>query len=252
MPRLPRFERNCVVLVGAGAIALPVAAILLPASAAAVHRFAVASLVVWAFLARQLWDLRGIDGAGAAGQAPNLTGATAVTLLRGWLIALVAGHLGLPPLQGRGLVSVGLLYTCAALLDGVDGRIARRRRQVTQLGARLDVVTDATGLVVAPLVAVRAGQLPPWYLALSLAYPLFRTALAVRRWRGRPLFPERLRANPRARLFAGVQMAMVATSLYPVLPQALLWGAATVVMLPTLVLFAREWRTVTGAAGAPS
>ena len=138
-----------------------------------------------------------------------------------------------------------MLYAVAALADRADGALARRTNGVSALGAKLDVATDAVGLFVAPLVGVRWGRLPPWYLALALAYPAFRLALRVRRWRGLPVHVERLKLDPRARFFAGVQMAVVAAALLPGLPRALTWTAATAAMLPTLALFVGEWRLVT-------
>ena len=65
---------------------------------------------------------------------------------------------------------------------------------------------------------------------------------------GGAVFPERLKADPRARFFAGVQMTVVAASLFPVLPQLVTWTAATLAMLPTLALFAGEWRLATRSA----
>jgi CDP-diacylglycerol--glycerol-3-phosphate 3-phosphatidyltransferase len=237
---------------------------LLPAAGAGSPRFWATGLLAWAWFCRQLWQLRGLNvasGAESRGESdevprPGLGAATGVTLLRSWLIAVVAGHLLLPPVTGDGALNVGLLYSLAALLDGVDGRVARHGGIATRLGARLDVLTDAAGLLVAPVVAVRAGCLPPWYLLLAFAYPLFRAALALQRWRGRPLYVERLRRDPRARFFAGVQMGVVAASFYPVLPGALVWTAASLAMVPTLLLFAREWAIVNGwwtqAAPEPS
>ena len=221
-----------------------------PPKVPATPRFLAAALATWGWVMWRLWQDRAHNvprDQPTVTPRPTLGWATGVTLFRSWLIALVAGHLFLPPVSGAGSLTLGLLYTAAALLDGVDGRVARRRGAVTRLGARLDVAADALGLLVVPLVAVRAGRLPPWYLLLALAYPLFRTALRLRGWRGRPVFPQRLRPDPRARFFAGVQMTVVATSFYPVVPLLLLWPAASVAMLPTLALFVREWRIVTGA-----
>jgi hypothetical protein len=45
-------------------------------------------------------------------------------------------------------------------------------------------------------------------------------------------------------------MTVVAAALYPVLPAALAWTAATAAMVPTLALFAGEWRLVTAPNGA--
>ncbi|HVU50257.1 MAG TPA: CDP-alcohol phosphatidyltransferase family protein [Polyangia bacterium] len=172
--------------------------------------------------------------------------ATFVTLTRTLLIVLVAGFALVPP-TGPALWFAGALYTLAALGDRADGALARRTG-ITALGARLDVAADALGLLVAPLVGVLWGRLPPWYLALACAYPALRAALALRRAWGRPVFPERLAPDPRARFFAGVQMTVVAASLYPVLPRELTWSAATVAMVPTLALFAGEWQLATRSA----
>jgi hypothetical protein len=45
-------------------------------------------------------------------------------------------------------------------------------------------------------------------------------------------------------------MAVVAASLYPLLPRWLLWPLASLAMLPTLALFGREWRLATNETAA--
>lgn len=177
-----------------------------------------------------------------------LTWATWVTIGRGFLVSVVAGFALGPTPSARARWIPGALYALAALADRVDGALARRTKTTTALGAKLDVMTDAVGLFIAPIVGVRWGRLPPWYLALALAYPAFRLALRLRRARGLPVYLERLRLDPRARFFAGVQMTVVATALLGVLPRPLVWTAATLAMLPTLALFAGEWRLVTRSA----
>jgi CDP-diacylglycerol--glycerol-3-phosphate 3-phosphatidyltransferase len=174
-----------------------------------------------------------------------LSAASWVTIARGLLVALVGGFAAGPAPSGAARWAPGALYALAALGDRLDGAIARRTKRASALGAALDVRTDVVGLLVAPLAAVRWGRLPPWYLALALAYPVFRAGLALRRARHLPVFVERLRPDPRARFFAGVQMAVVAAALFPALPRALTWPAATAAMLPTLALFAAEWRLAT-------
>jgi CDP-diacylglycerol--glycerol-3-phosphate 3-phosphatidyltransferase len=247
MDRSSALESTVVQVALAGGVALVAAGALLSAGAGS-PAFCVTGLLTWAWFCAQLWRLRALNVAiaGDATSRPRSTlgAATSVTVVRAWLIAIVAGHLLLPAVHGSASLNVGLLYTAAALLDAVDGRVARHGGIATQLGARLDVMTDALGLLVAPVVAVRAGRLPPWYLLLAFAYPLFRTALALQRRRGRPIFPERLTPNPRARFFAGIQMTVVAASFYPFLPNTLIWPAATFAMLPTLHLFTQEWRTL--------
>src|SRR4051812_8465031 len=50
-------------------------------------------------------------------------------------------------------------------------------------------------------------------------------------------------------MFAGYQMGLVATALFPLLGPPGTSIAATLFMLPTLLLFAREWLVVTGRLG---
>ena len=204
------------------------------------------ALPVWlwlcAALRRRLGD--NVPVAGPAELGPRLGAATTITLVRGWLVSAVAGFLFLPP-HAPWIWLPGPVYALAAILDSVDGAVARSYGRPTRLGVDLDVTTDAAGLLAAPLVAMHWQRLPPWYLLLAFAYPLFRAGLKLRERLGLPTFRERLRADPRARFFAGVQMTCVATALFPVFPAWLLWPAATIVMLPTLVLFAGEWRLVT-------
>lgn len=154
----------------------------------------------------------------------------------------------LPPLGAAGSAWIawvpGPLYTIAAVGDWVDGHLARRRDQVTAAGSRLDVQIDALGLLVASLVAVRNDILPPWYLALGSAFYLFHAGLWLRARLGWPVHRERLRRDPYARFFAGVQMGLVATALYPI-HRPSFDALATILMLPTLGMFVREWMIAT-------
>jgi CDP-diacylglycerol--glycerol-3-phosphate 3-phosphatidyltransferase len=244
-----------VVVCGLGVILAASAALLEPRSARDAGAFLALALATWLLVALRLARLRAesegqrAPGGGRArptvAPAVGLGLATHLTLLRGLLISLVAGFLLIPP---AGLVRwlPGLLYAGAALCDRYDGIVARRLGEASWLGARLDVEMDALGLLVAPLVGVVWGRLPAWYLLLGAAYYLFRAGVSLRgRW-GLAVHPERLRRNRYARFFAGVQMILVATSLLPVLGRAVTTWAATLLMLPTLLLFARDWLIVIG------
>jgi CDP-diacylglycerol--glycerol-3-phosphate 3-phosphatidyltransferase len=210
--------------------------------------FAATAIGAWLYLVMTLRRLRRKHSSFDENIPAPIAAATWLTIARGFLIALVAGYAVGPVPSERALWVPGSLYALAAIADRGDGALARRRAQVTVLGAELDVATDAVGLFAAPLVGVLWGRLPPWYLALACAYPAFRLALRIRRAIGWPIFPSRLGPDPRARFFAGVQMTVVAAALFPVLPRAIAWGAATMAMLPTLALFAGEWRRATASA----
>jgi CDP-diacylglycerol--glycerol-3-phosphate 3-phosphatidyltransferase len=255
----PRVERTTIPLLFAGVIGIMTAAMSLRSyGRPETWTFIACVTTVWGYAIgsfARLWREHSTD---AEISAAPITAATCVTLARAFLISLVSGYAfdtpvvlswrpgDLAPADGALWVPAAL-YALAAIADRADGALARRTARVTALGARLDVTIDALGLLVAPLVGVRWGRLPPWYLVLALAYPAFRVGLRWRRARRLPTFPERLKPDPRARFFAGVQMTVVAAALFPVLPAALTWTVATAAMLPTLFLFAGEWRLVTAS-----
>jgi CDP-diacylglycerol--glycerol-3-phosphate 3-phosphatidyltransferase len=190
--------------------------------------------------------------------------ANGVTLGRGWLFAWVAGCLLVPPEavasaasgaataggSGAGAATAAWAwvpavgYGVGAGLDYVDGAIASTVGTRTRLGERLDLAFDTMGFLVAPVVAVAWGALPVWYLGISAARYLFRFGCWVRDRRGLPvgdLPPSRVR-----RPLAGLQMAVVAFALLPLTSAAVAWPVATVAMVPSLAVFARDYLAVTG------
>jgi CDP-diacylglycerol--glycerol-3-phosphate 3-phosphatidyltransferase len=243
----PRVERVSAGLGACGVIGLTCLACGFARLGVTPAMFCAGAAPTWLFLCAALWRAgRSSPTAPDPRAAAALTLPTWVTIGRGFLISVVAGFAWPPLPVGAGRWIPGVVYTLAVLGDRLDGALARRTQRITPLGAALDVTTDAVGLLVAPLVAVRWGRLPPWYLLMAVAHPAFRVALALRARRRLPVFPERLRPYAQARFFAGVQMGVVATALWPVLPRVVLWPAATLAMTPTLALFVREWRLVTG------
>ena len=182
--------------------------------------------------------------------------ATQLTLGRGVLLAALAGFVPmaiaprtsnlLSPLTGMVALLPGLLYTAAAVSDLVDGYVARRWGEESPLGARLDVAMDALGLVVGPAAAVALGRLPAFYLLVGAAYYLFHGGLRWRRRRGLPVYLERLRPSRTTRMYAGYQMGLVATVLFPVVGPPGTTIAAAMFMVPNLTLFTRDWLVTTG------
>ncbi|AQL42934.1 hypothetical protein BV210_09490 [Halorientalis sp. IM1011] len=174
---------------------------------------------------------------------PALRVADAVTLVRGWLYAAVAGFAVLSP---TALVAwlPGLCYGTGVALDWLDGRIARRTGGGTRLGERLDMAFDTLGFLVAPVVAVVWGRLPVWYLSLSAARYLFKAGRGLRRWRGQPVHD--LPPSERRRQLSGLQMVFVTVALVPLVPREPLAVLAAVVLTPSLALFARDYLLVAG------
>lgn len=183
------------------------------------------------------------DGPGSVYRSlgvPNL-----VTLGRGVLFAAVAGFGALVPVP-RIAWAPALLYGAGCALDAVDGLLARRQDRATELGARLDLAVDTTGFLVAPVTAVLWGELPVWYLSLSVARYLFKFGRGIRRTRGltvNDLPPSRLR-----RPLAGLQMAFITFALSPLFPAAVP-PLAVLFLAPSLAVFVRDYFVVTGWLG---
>ncbi|WP_051208392.1 CDP-alcohol phosphatidyltransferase family protein [Saccharospirillum impatiens] len=210
-----------------------------------------ASMVCWGFVLWQCHRRLHLNRRSATGQAyPTLGAGNRITLLRGLLIAATAGFLtfssaGIHPWL---FYVPAALYTLAALGDGLDGYIARRQNQTTELGAELDTVLDAFGLVVAPLLAVLYGKLHVSYLLVSMAYYAFQWGIHWRRRHGRRVFP--LPPSQWRRTLAGLQMVLVAIALWPPVPFGVSSLAGVVLMMPLLIGFIRDWLYVSGRLSA--
>jgi len=178
---------------------------------------------------------------------PTLGAANWITLLRGTAVVALAGFLPLavlpvPALPPALVWAPGLLYLGIALADLLDGFVARRQHRQTELGQRLDIETDAAGLLVALLVAVSLDRLPAFTLLVGLAYYLYLFGLWWRQQRHLPLIE--LQPRPYARIIAGFQMGLVALALLPLFNPPFTFIAAALVMTPLLVGFGRDWLVV--------
>lgn len=224
----------------------------------ALQWFAQAGLL-WAWAWHATWKRRELNRlTGSAtlsndANAPllqNLGWANRLTLLRGYLIALTGGFLFQQQAEGFIAWLPGLFYGVAAMLDRIDGFVARITKQTTVLGTELDTVFDAFGLLVAPLLAIGLGKIHWSYLLLSFAFYIFQFGLRWRNKRGlqnNPILPSQLR-----RTLAGFQMGFVAFVLFPCFesPQTILCGFAF--MIPVLLGFMVDWLVATGRLDAQS
>ncbi len=137
--------------------------------------------------------------------------ANVVTLVRASLGQVVAA---LVAASFAGLDHRTLLVSLTALalaLDAVDGRVARRTRSVTPLGARFDMEADAFLILV---LSVAAGPVVGWWvLAIGFArYALF-LAERVWAWLRVPVPPRYWRKVVAA--IQGVSLAVVVSGLVP-------------------------------------
>jgi CDP-diacylglycerol--glycerol-3-phosphate 3-phosphatidyltransferase len=171
--------------------------------------------------------------------------ANTLTLTRGGLLAVVAGCALIAPDPFAPLAWLpAVCYGLNVAVDWIDGTVARATDRVTVLGTRLDMAIDTIGFLVAPVVGVLWGQLPIWYLSLSLARYLFKAGRGLRVARGRRVYdlPESRLRRP----FAGLQMAFITAALAPVTPFPVVRLVAAVVLVPSLALFLRDYLAVTG------
>lgn len=207
--------------------------------------------IIWWFAYYQL--VGKIDQNRAASDAQlydTLGWGNRLTLLRGGLIAVVGGFLFQNWSAGIWGWMPGILYTLAAIIDRVDGYVARKTRQVSLLGRELDTVFDALGLAVAPLLAVWYGQVHWSYLLVSLAYYLFQWGLKRRRHMNLPVYP--LPPSFLRRALAGFQMGYIAVVLWPVFQPPSTQIAGVAFMIPVLVGFIMDWLMVTGRISTTS
>lgn len=200
---------------------------------------------IWFFCWWQTWKRADLNRAEKSSSGfPNLGWANNLTLLRGGLIALTGGFLFQSGPIGVAAWLPGLLYSGAAILDRVDGFVARRSGRTSLLGSELDTLFDALGLLIAPLLAIQSGKLHWSFFAVSLAYYVFIFGIYWRHKHNRPTYP--LLPSQLRRAFAGFQMGFVAVILLPIFPASatVLLGAAF--MLPILIGFVVDWLVVSG------
>ena len=131
---------------------------------------------------------------GLAAHAPNARfgAANRVTLGRLALIALLAALVGevVADAVAWGCITVA---TGAALLDALDGPLARRGGLASDFGARFDMETDALLVLVLSLLVLHFGKAGAWVLAAGLMRYLFLLAALPWPWLARALPPSQRR-----------------------------------------------------------
>lgn len=242
-----RVGRDTLLAVGLGTVGLAVATVAVGASydPRAGGRFLVSAGAVLAglWLAAAAVDRsneRG-DSSGPDPARAGITLATWVTLVRGGLVAAVAGLVAAVGLNASGAIAwlPGVGVGLAAALDRVDGWLARSRDAETALGERLDIETDALLVLVAVTAVVLEGLAPAPVLAVGLARYLYLVGQTLRRRRGGPTGGESLRWLNRL-----MYVAMILTLWLAVLPitdAAVTRPLVTAVAVPFLLNFVRSW-----------
>ena len=157
---------------------------------------------------------------------PRFGAANTVTLLRVSLVAGVAGFIGETPSDRIAWLAAGLV-TIVAVLDGVDGWLARRSAQHSAFGARFDMETDAALILILSVLVWHHEKAGAWVLACGLMRYGFVVAGWILPWMAGPL-----RSTLRGKSVAIGQLVGLGTALLPVVPVPI----STIVAAITLAL----------------
>ncbi|MFC9927887.1 CDP-alcohol phosphatidyltransferase family protein [Streptomyces sp. NPDC127190] len=195
------------------------------------------AFATWAVLSRALHRSR-LSSFGAANRV-TLGRATLV----GGVTALVADSFeSAPP-----VTLLVALTAVALLLDGVDGKVARRTGTATALGARFDMEVDAFLILV--LSVYVAMQLGPWVLLIGGMRYAFVAAARVAPWLNAPLPPSFARKTVAA--VQGVCLLLAGAEL---LPRAVNLAVVLLALGSLVWSFGRDvrwlWRTSRAAVRA--
>lgn len=183
------------------------------------------------------------DGMGAANR---------LTLLRSTLVFPLAALVpGWPGLHTGTLWWVIVLASVALVLDGVDGRVARKTGSDTAFGARFDMELDAFLILVLSTGVWLTGRVGAWVLLVGLLRYLFVVAGWI--W---PRLQAPLPESQRRKVICVVQGVALLVALGPIVPGWLALTAGAVALGSLLYSFGVDtlWlvRRPAGAAGSPA
>ena len=154
--------------------------------------------------------------------------ANGVTTIRVGLVALVAALIGAET-GATGLWLAVALASIEAVLDGVDGWLARRTGLASEFGARFDMETDALLILALSLLVWQHDKAGAWVLGCGLMRYAFVAAGWVLPFLRRPL-----RSTRRGKTVAVLQVVGLTVALAPIVP-APLSASVAAVTLGTLV-----------------
>jgi phosphatidylglycerophosphate synthase len=138
--------------------------------------------------------------------------ANQVTLLRGALVALLAGLIG-ESTDGAVAALVTAVASGIAVLDGVDGWLARRTSRASAFGARFDMETDALLIMVLAVLAWQFGKAGVWVLGSGLLRYAFVAA-----GRALPALRQPLPPSQRRKALAVAQVVALIVTVAPFVP----------------------------------
>jgi phosphatidylglycerophosphate synthase len=178
---------------------------------------------------------------------PGLGAANRVTLGRA-VLALPVLALSLQPggLGAGGEWWVIVLSTVVLILDGLDGRVARRTGSQTDFGARFDMELDAALLMALSILVWRSGVVGAWVLLIGL----MRYAFVAASWLW-PALGAELPPSVRRKVVCVVQGVVLLVALGPIIPEWMAGAVAGAGLVALAYSFAVDvrWALRAGAAG---
>ncbi|MEM7416517.1 MAG: CDP-alcohol phosphatidyltransferase family protein [Gemmatimonadota bacterium] len=163
--------------------------------------YSVMAAIVWAQLPR-----------GAPG--PGIGAANRVTLGRAALATPVIAMPLIPSTLDAGAYWwIIVVSTLVLVLDGLDGKVARRTGTETSFGARFDMEVDAALLLGLSALVWQSGKVGPWVLLIGALRYLFVIAGWV--W---PALTAELPPSQRRRVVCVVQGVVLLVALGPIIP----------------------------------
>ncbi|CAN5399850.1 CDP-alcohol phosphatidyltransferase family protein [soil metagenome] len=165
--------------------------------------------VLFAVCAWFVW--RGLP---AAHPHSRLGAANRITLGRLGVAALLAAIIGQQMARPDAVAwGIFVVATIAALLDLMDGYLARRSGLASDFGARFDMETDAWFTLVLCSLVVFFGKAGPWVLAAGLMRYAFVGASRFMPWLSAPLPP-----STRRKAVCVTQITTLIVCLGPIIP----------------------------------
>jgi phosphatidylglycerophosphate synthase len=181
---------------------------------------------------------------------PGMGPANRVTLVRAALampVLALAVHPEALGVAGRWWVI--LVSTLVLILDGVDGRIARRTGTQTDFGARFDMELDAALIMALSVLVWRGGRIGSWVLLIGLMRYAFVAASWI--W---PVLGAELPPSRRRKVVCVVQGVVLLVALGPIIPDAMAVAvsAAGLAMLAYSFGVDVRWALMNGGADPTS
>jgi len=143
-----------------------------------------------------------------------------------------------------------IIAVILALTDFIDGYIARRFHQVTNLGRALDPIADRVSQVVVCATLVIGGYLPVWMAIVLVVSDLILGVAALVRG-GRPIPVRWIGRIRTAILMVGLPLVLLVAALAPhnhPLRLAVLWLVAVGVVLHAIADLTYAWSLVRNTA----